>query len=388
MRIKLFSLDEEIENHSLLRFFVIPKMFLFNHAMKIGFRSTLDTKIFRDIRKLIVQIPNFLRQILILFVNSGLNIENRLIWNQHLAFASKQASLTVTGKNSKCAKTVKRLFGPTGWAFVETLVANPEEFSQRVCDYASENHFIRGNKFSTTVADLRALLEETAVRFPSLDIKPLQEYIRNTKPFMTEEPSKPKVIPFSGSPAFRFIINKLENVIVYILQPTVSGFENMIIFPEDPIKELLVILSFATQFCIATRPDTCIHSILRELEHTNFAIVQQYKIFKTNNASDGYKRVLSIIMNDLTYPSLDTFLHFYEILLGKDLRSAYHYINPMAVRTCIIGTKKFVSLQECKRNQYREIAVKVLENQNISTVENPLPSIREDTHFWECSRTQ
>ena len=372
MRIKTFALEEERKNHSLLHFFILPKLFLFNHKMKIGFRSIMKTKVFRKIRKLIVQIPNFLRQILILFVNSGLNIKNRLIWNQHLAFAAKQASLTVTGKNSTCKKTVRRIFGADGWDFVETLVATPDEFSQRVCDYASENHLVRGTKFSSTIADLRALLEEASIRFPSLDVKSLKEYIRNAKTFMTEDPSKPKAIPFSGSPAFRFIIEKLDNVIVYILQPTISGFQNMIIFPEDPIRELLALLSFGTHLCIATRPDTCIHSTMSELERTSFAIMQNYKIFKTNGASDGCKRVLSITMNDLSFPSLDTFLQFYELLLGSNMRTKHHYINPMSVRTCIIGDKKFVSMQECKRKQYRAIAVKVLENQNIPTKGKPV----------------
>ena len=273
----------------------------------------------------------------------------------------------MTGKSSKCIKTVKRLFGPTGWEFVKTLVDTPDEFSQRVCDYASQNHLVMGNKFSTTISDLRALLDEAEIRFPNFEIKALRTYVRNTQSFMPEDPPKPKAIPFSGTPAFIFLIEKLENVINYLLDPSITGFENMIIFPKDPIKELLALLSFVTHLCVATRPDTCTHSILRELTETNFAIFQRYKIFKTNKAFDGYKQVLSITMNDLTYPSLDTFLQFYKILLGPDLRTENRPINPMAVRTCMVGTKKFVSLQECKKGQFRKIAVKVLQNQKIET---------------------
>ena len=357
---------EEVQPEgSFFPFFLTSHFFVLVQHCGIGIPPGSSKNDFRTLRRLFVQIPCFLRKCFDLLMYSVLSFSDICIWKEQLRFASRQAARTILNKNSKCSKFVSRVFPEDGWDEIAEVILDPDRFNTKILCYLEHKHLANKTKFSSSVADVRAFLDEFATRFPDFDLAPIRKCVSDMSAYIPENPPEPMAIPFAAGAAFIFLIKCCNNCIQHMINPSPRTLSNMIVFPSHPFKELFAILSVLTHLCMATRTCTNETAILKELEVRDFAIIQKYRIFKTNGARDGYKIVLSVRMNDLTYPSLDTFLQFYKILLPKHLRSPLDPINPMASSSKILYHKKRVKLRTPYRTAYRKICVEIFRDQNI-----------------------
>ena len=91
------------------------------------------------------------------------------------------------------------------------IEANPQNFTNRVYNYANTEHILRDNQFQTSKTDLLALFSRLQPFASNFDFDPLKEGLRELRAVQFKPETAEVAVPFSGPPAVRECIRRIKN---------------------------------------------------------------------------------------------------------------------------------------------------------------------------------
>ena len=144
------------------------------------------------------------------------------------------------------------------------------------------------------------------VRF---DFDHLRVGLQGLKSIQIQPEAQNVAVPFMGFPALRECIARIDNALKCLILKAPRFLTKLRIFPNQPLKELLLFLTVLTQILMGPRAGTARVAILKEITWTDFALIIDYEVFKTLHAKEASKRVMHIRANAMRYPGIDTLLH-------------------------------------------------------------------------------